>query len=131
MPLPEAERGEKDMLALVIEGEHPQVPLIGEVIPKHGALLQEIAPDKADRDAPGQLRALGFAPGQKILQAQAQPVGRGDAGGIDPHPAAALEPDFAPGVRVRLMDDEVVADLVVLAAEIAGHHPRRGCRRGA
>ena len=44
---------------------------------------------------------------------------------IDAHPAAALEPDLRPGVRVRLADEQIAADRVVLAALIAGDDARR------
>ena len=46
------------------------------------------------------------------------------------HPASTFEPDFGPGVRIRLPHDQIAADRVVLAALIAGDDAR-GNARGA
>jgi hypothetical protein len=45
-------------------------------------------------------------------------------GRIDAAPALALDPHLGPGVRVLAVDHPVVADVVAVAAGVAGDHAR-------
>ena len=72
-----------------------------------------------------QVAGQAFGGAQGALQAQLDAVG-GDGGrGVHAQPAALGQPDFGPGVGVGLAHHVVIADLVFLAALIAGDHARR------
>ncbi len=66
--------------------------------------------------------------GQQIHYAARQSLGFHYRGRVDPGPATSLQPDLCPRVRIRLPHDEVVADRIPLAAQIAGDDARRDAR---
>ncbi len=87
--------------------------------PRRGALA------RAARSRAGTCRAAPRRPPRARLRGRSRSL-RGDRSGrIDAHPAPSFEPDFRPGVRIRLTDDQVAAHRVVFAALIAGDHARR------
>jgi hypothetical protein len=45
-------------------------------------------------------------------------------GGIDAHPAAPVDPDFIPGVRIALAQDPIIREAIERAALVAGDDAR-------
>src|SRR5438477_1972622 len=48
-------------------------------------------------------------------------IGRDNSGRIDSFPSAVGEPDFAPGVSIRLSHENEMSNLVILTAQITGN----------
>ena len=53
------------------------------------------------------------------------PLGGNGRGGIDAYPTLPIEPQLYPGMGVGLAHDEVTAQAIVLAAQVAEHDARR------
>src|SRR5690606_16699714 len=115
----EAEPLEEHALRRFAVADHELVP----------ARIERI-PEMADRPDPADAADRRAAePGEARRRAALDPLRRDRGGRIDADPAAILEPDLRPRVRVGLPHDVEVAELVQLAAVIAGHDASRHAGR--
>src|SRR5690606_24547058 len=86
----DAERAEQSALALVVVVEHPLVPAVRDPVDAQPQPMPE-----------GGSVAGGEALGDRAhvaWRATFDALRRNGAGGVDPQPAAAAEPDLGPGV---------------------------------
>ncbi|MNN44355.1 hypothetical protein D3C81_1586420 [compost metagenome] len=103
--------------------EHPALPRIGQSVEAQAQVPQPCRPAQCTQ-------RLGFVAAQGGVHAFFHTARRHGAGRVHAHPSAPGDPHLGPGVSIRLPDDVVPAQRVVLAALIA-HHGARGHAGGA
>ena len=77
-----------------------------------------------DRSDPLVAAWRAFAARLQVVEGVEDVLGRDRGGRVDAYPTLALQPDLVPRVRVLVLEQPVVADGVVVAADVAGDHAR-------
>ena len=118
---------EQPHLLLALEIQHPQLPLIVNVIPGQARFIEPgyIAVPRAGKK--GVLQEATFA-SYCFFQAHFYPLGCYLEGWINRNPATPLQPNLYPGVGVKLMYQNIAPARIDLAALIARNNPRRYTR---
>src|ERR1051325_8468550 len=118
-----SKRGKERFLGLSIEAKHTRVPFVTERLPgESGTVEHGRAPQSLEKTTMSRLRLrVGAAPLEKVIETKIHAIGRDDAGWIDACPTPFRQPDFTPGVRIRLAHEKEFSDIVVFAAKISGN----------